>query len=179
MSEYRVVESNLIYKGKAFSFYSDRIEYNNKVMSKDFVLYPDAVAVLPVLDKDKFVMIKQFRYPVKEELLEIPAGKLEPGEDPLQGAIRELEEETGYRARKVKKIYEYYPAVGYSSEKIHVVVATDLEETQKNLDEDEFTEVVILSFDEIISMIEENRIKDAKTVLTFLLVKQLGGIYEI
>lgn len=179
MSEYRVIESRLIYKGKAFSFYSDSIEYNNKMMVKDFVLYPEAVAVLPILDNDKFVMIRQFRYPVKEELWEIPAGKLEPGEDIIEGAIRELEEETGYRAKKAKKVYEYYPAVGYSSEKIHIVVAKDLEKTQKNLDEDEFTEVEILTFNEIISMIEKNKIKDAKTIITFLLVKQLGGIYEI
>lgn len=174
MKDFRVIKSNLIYKGKAFSFCSDEIEFNNKVMVKDYVYYPDAVAVIPVIENDKFVLIRQFRYAVKEELFEVPAGKLEPNEDVLSGAVRELEEETGYKAKNVKKIYEYYPAVGYSSEKIHIVVATNLEKTQKNLDEDEFTEVEFFTYSQVMEMIRNNRIKDAKTILSFLLIKEMG-----
>lgn len=170
MKNFEIVESKLIYKGRAFSLFSDKITYNNRTMTKDVVNYPDAVAVIPIIDKNKFVLIKQFRYPVKDELIEVPAGKLEEGEDVIEGARRELEEETGYRAGKLKKIYEYYPAVGYSSEKIHIVLATNLTLHQKNLDEDEFTEVVILDYDEIMKMIRENQIKDAKTIICFSII---------
>ncbi|MFN4244695.1 MAG: NUDIX hydrolase [Brevinematia bacterium] len=179
MSNFEVIDSSLIYKGKAFSFYSDKIKFNGKVMVKDYVLYPEAVAIIPFLGDDKFILIKQFRYSVKEDIFEIPAGKLEIGEDVLEGAVRELEEETGYKANKVRKIYEYYPAVGYSSEKIHIVFAEDLEETVKNLDEDEFTDVHVFSYRDIVSMIMENKIKDAKTVLAFLLISKLGGFHEV
>ena len=179
MGDFEVLSSNLVYKGKAFSFYSDKIKFNGKVMVKDYVLYPEAVAILPFLDNDKFVLIKQFRYSVKDEVFEIPAGKLEPGESVLEGAIRELEEETGYKARKVKKVYEYYPAVGYSSEKIHIVFAKELELTSKNLDEDEFTDVYVFSYDEVFKMIVENKVKDAKTILVFLLMDKFGGYHEI
>ncbi|MCX8028847.1 MAG: NUDIX hydrolase [Brevinematales bacterium] len=171
-----VIDSRLIYKGKSFSLYSDRIEYNGKEMTKDVVMYPEAVAILPMIEKHKFVLIKQYRYPVKEELLEVPAGKMEVNESVVEAAVRELEEETGYRARKVRKIYEYYPAVGYSSERIHVVVAEDLIETRKNLDEDEFTEVVILDYEQIMNMIRDNTIKDAKTILSFTILDKLGEI---
>ncbi|MGB9621630.1 MAG: NUDIX hydrolase, partial [Brevinematia bacterium] len=129
--------------------------------------------------QDKFVLIKQFRYPVRDYIYEVPAGKLERGEDILEGAIRELREETGYNARYAKKIFEYYPAVGYSSEVIHIVFAKDLEETAKELDEDEFTDVEIIDYNRIIDMIKGNKIKDAKTIISFLLIDKFGGMYEI
>ncbi|MEN2997814.1 MAG: NUDIX hydrolase [Brevinematia bacterium] len=179
MNEVRVIKKRLIYQGKAFSFCSDEIEFNDKVMRKDYVLYPEAVAIVPVIGQNKFVLVRQFRYPVNDSVLEVPAGKLEPGESVTDGAIRELEEETGYKPNKITKLYEYYPAVGYSSEKIHIVLARDLEKTQKRLDEDEFTEVEILEHSEIMDMIRCGVIKDAKTIISFLLIEQFGGVYEI
>ncbi|MCS7299568.1 MAG: NUDIX hydrolase [Spirochaetia bacterium] len=179
MNKFEIVENKLIYKGRAFSLFSDKIKYDNKIMIKDVVDYPNAVAVIPMIEKNKFVLIKQFRYPVKEELLEVPAGKIEKGEDVIEGARRELEEETGYRAERLEKIYEYYPAVGYSTEKIHIVLATNLTLHQKNLDEDEFTEVVILDYDEIIRMIKDNQIKDAKTIICFSILGNRMVKYEV
>lgn len=175
----KVRKSKLVFKGKAFSFYSDEIEYRNKVMRKDYVLYPEAVAIVPVLSRFEFILIRQFRYPVREELLEVPAGKLDPGEDVIDGARRELEEETGFRAREIIKVYEYFPAVGYSSEKLHITVARGLEKTEKRLDEDEFTETEVFKLSEIMEMIKSGKIKDAKTVLSFLLIKELGVLDEI
>jgi ADP-ribose pyrophosphatase len=167
MDRYSVIESREIYRGRAFSFYSDRIVYNGKEMVKDYVAYPEAVAIIPVYG-DRFILIGQFRYSIRQYIYEIPAGKMEKGENPEECAIRELEEETGFRARRVEKLFEYYPAVGYSSEKIHVFVAYDLVETSKNLDEDEFTDVKLFSYDEVVNMIRRNEIRDAKTIIAFL-----------
>lgn len=179
MNKFEVIENKLIYKGRAFSLFSDKIKYDNKIMIRDVVNYPNAVAIIPMIEKNKFVLIKQFRYPVKEELLEVPAGKIENGEDVIEGARRELEEETGYRAERLEKIYEYYPAVGYSTEKIYIVLATNLTLHQKNLDEDEFTEVVILDYEEIIRMIKDNQIKDAKTIICFSILSSRMVEYEV
>jgi len=167
MDDYILIESKEIYRGRAFSFCSDKIVYNGKEMVKDYVAYPEAVAIIPIY-KDKFVLIGQFRYSIRKYIYEIPAGKMEKGEDPSDCAIRELEEETGFRANKVEKLFEYYPAVGYSSEKIHIFVAYDLIETSKNLDDDEFTDVKIFSYEEVFDMLRKNQIKDAKTTLAFL-----------
>lgn len=176
---YKVIDHKVIHKGRSFSFCSDVIEYGGKEMVKDYVDYPHAVAVLPYFGRDEFVLVRQFRYAVRDYIYEIPAGKLEQGEKVLDGAIRELEEETGFRANYVKEIFNYYPAVGYSSEVIHIVFAKDLKETNKNLDEDEFTDVEIVTYSKIMDMIKKNEIKDAKTIISFILFDKFGGINEI
>ncbi len=166
--DYKVISQKCIHEGNSFSFWTDIVEYQNKQIVRDYVKYPEASAILAYHTGSKFVLIKQFRYSVKEELLEIPAGKVDSGETPEDCARRELLEETGFFAKNLRKLFEYYPAVGYSSEKIHIFFAYNLEKREKNLDEDEFTDVVFLSYRDVIDMIHRNEIKDAKTMLAFL-----------
>ncbi len=166
----KTLSSELIYKGKAFSLYSDLVLLpDGRQTKKDVVLYPEAVAVLAFNEEKKIVLEKQYRYSVKQFLYEIPAGKLDdPKEDPLEAAKRELLEETGFLAGKLTYLFSYFPAVGYSTEKIYVFKAENLNLKKQDLDEDEFIEVFFYSIDKVLNMIKNGEIMDAKTILSVL-----------
>lgn len=164
------LESRVLYQGRSFSFMTDRVLLpDGREAVKDYVKYPAAVAVIPFLDKDTILLIRQHRYPIHADILEIPAGKLDqPGEDPLEAARRELLEETGYYSKNIKKLYTYYPCGAYSTEKIHVFTATGLTPGSTDPDEDEFIENVPLPFNDALEMVKNGRIMDAKTMLSLL-----------
>jgi ADP-ribose pyrophosphatase len=115
-------------------------------------------------------MLNQYRHSIQQFLWEIPAGTLNPGEDPLEGAKRELMEEAGYRANHFEKLTEILPAPGYTDERIHIFLAGELEPVPQNLDTDEVLEVAHLSFEETLSMIQRGAIQDALTIVGLLLV---------
>jgi ADP-ribose pyrophosphatase len=130
--------------------------------------------VLPLTDSDEVIMVKQYRYPFKEVLLEIPAGKLEAGENPLECGKRELFEETGCTASKIEELGKLYPTPAYCTEVIHMYLARGLCGGEKNnLDVDEFLDVVKMPFDKVIDMIFRDEIPDAKTQLAMLKAKIL------
>jgi len=167
----KTISSTLIHKGRSFSFRSDEVEVIGRRVTRDIVDHPGAVAIVPLLGDGRIVFVRQFRYAAGRELLEIPAGTLEPGERPDACAARELREETGYTAGIIKKLLSCYTAPGYSNEVIHIYVATDLTEGKQATEEDEEIRVQTYGFDEALKMIEEGDIMDAKTVagvLTFL-----------
>jgi len=135
---------------------------------REVVEHPGAVAVLPLLERDKILLLKQYRPAIGKWIYEIPAGTVEKGEDYLECARRELEEETGYKARRMEKLFEMYLAPGYSTEKLHSFLASDLEPSSPRRDLGEEIKVVKVPFEKALKMIESNRIEDAKTIATLL-----------
>ena len=158
------VSSTTLHRGKNFSFKSDQVRLpSGKVVTRDIVDHPGAVAVVAV-NESEIVLVRQYRYAAGRELLEVPAGTLEQGEDPDACAVRELREETGYAARTWRKLLSCYMAPGYSSEVIHFYVAEGLEQVGSIPEEDESINVERVSFDDALKMIEGNTIMDSKTI---------------
>jgi ADP-ribose pyrophosphatase len=135
-------------------------------IKRDVVKFPKTVGILPLIGKDKIVLIRQFRFPINKEIWEIPAGKLDRGEKPEIGARRELKEETGYEAKELKKIGEFYLSPGYSTEYMYLFLARGLKKGKQSLDKGEkIKEVKIFSRKEVLKMIKSRKIVDAKTIL--------------
>lgn len=163
---YTIKKSKIIYEGKVFDIKVDEIEYDSgNSANREVVIHPGGAVVVPVTKENKIVMVAQYRYPMNKNLLELPAGKLDKGEDPLTCAARELEEETGYRSNKVEKLGSIYTTPGYSSEELHIYAAVELEKGSHNREEGELgMEIFEYSIKEIEKMIAENRIVDGKTI---------------
>lgn len=164
---YKILKSEILYKGKVFDHQVDEIEYEsgNKGI-REVAIHPGGAVVVPVKDDGKIILVKQFRYPLQKTLLEFPAGKLEKGEDPLICATRELEEETGYKAKEINKLGEIYTAPGYCTEKLHIYRADGLISGNHNREEGEHgMEIFELSLNEIEKMIANGEITDAKTII--------------
>jgi len=132
---------------------------------REWIDHPGASAIVPIFDDGRTLLVRQFRYPPRRTFLEVPAGKLdEPGEDPAEVAARELEEETGWRADRFESLGAAYPCIGYSNEIIHVFAAYGLEQTEQDLADGEFVEVVEMTLDEAVRRVREGNIKDMKTI---------------
>ena len=137
-------------------------------VGREIVVHPGASAILPIVEPGKILMVRQYRHPVGEVLLEIPAGTLKPGEDPMACAARELEEETGYRAEKLAHLATIYPAPGYSSEILHIYLARDLRRGVQAPEMDENISVIEMSIDQVLDRIRDGRVKDSKTIVAIL-----------
>ncbi len=158
------VSSKTLHVGKNFSFKTDVVRLpNGKETVRDVVDHPGAVAIVAV-DDGEMVLVRQYRYSTRSEILEIPAGTLEVGEDPYACAVRELREETGYAAKDWSKLLSAYVAPGYSNEIIHIYVAEGLTEVGSDMEEDESIRVERFSFNEVTDLIESNEIRDSKTI---------------
>ena len=165
------VEREFVYRGRIINLRLDKVRLSDgRETLREIVEHPGAVAVVPILPDGKVVLVRQYRKAVEEVLLEIPAGKLEEGESPEICVVRELEEETGFRAGKIRRILEYFPSPGFSDECIHLFEATELQKGRKNLQPDELIETVSLSVSEIAKLIKEGKIKDSKTIIGVLAV---------
>ena len=145
---------------------------NGHETTREWVRHPGASAVLPILPGGDIVLVKQYRYPVGQVTLEVPAGKLDKNEDPINCAIRELEEETGFVADKIKKLTTIATTVGFSDEVIHLYVAEDLSAGKFNPDDDEFINVVKMPFAEALKKIETGEIFDVKTIISILMYER-------
>lgn len=165
----KTVSSKIIHKGKNFNFLVDQVEIpNKKYVNRETVDHPGAVAILPVTNDEKIVLINQYRYAAKKRLLEIPAGTIEKNEALEKCALRELREETGYSSNNIKKMFGCYLAPGYSNEILHVFLARELEKGEQKLDEDETISVLEYGYEEILTKIEDGTIIDAKTIASIL-----------
>lgn len=163
------VSSKQIFDGKVVKLFVDEVELpDGQIATREIVRHPGAVCVVPLTDEGEVVMVKQFRYPFEEVLLEIPAGKLEPGEDPLEAVKRELEEESGAVAGKIEYIGELYTTVAIFDEKIQMYLATDLTFTNAHPDTDEFITSEKIPLSILINMVMNGEIKDAKTQIALL-----------
>lgn len=155
-----------IYKGKVVTLDIDTVTLpNGLTFDLEIVRHPGAAAIVPIKDDGTVVLIRQFRHAAAGFIYEIPAGKLNPGEDPLVCAERELEEEIGYRANTFKLLSSILTAPGYTDEIIHIYKATGLTKTQQKLDHDEVLDVVEMPLSEAIAMIQSGAIRDAKTMV--------------
>lgn len=170
----RIVESRRIFEGRIVNLRVDTVELpNGRRTTREIVEHKGAVAVVPLLDHSKIVMVKQWRTPVGRTLLEIPAGTLEHDEDPAECAKRELIEEIGYYPGKLTEMFHSYLSPGYSTEMLHTYLAEDLHEARKNRDFDEFLEVEVISLDDAVKKIWNGEIVDAKTICGVLLAKSV------
>lgn len=153
----------------------DVILPNGKKSTRELIAHPGGVGIIAVTPEKEVLTVTQYRIAFRKMLLEIPAGKLEYGENPLECGIRELEEETGYAAGNVRHLGEYYPTPGYCEEKINIYMATDLIKKQQNLDDGEFLTVKKIPLDELYEMVMNNEIHDAKTAIAILKAKAILG----
>ena len=164
-------ETKTIYKGRVFTLALDNITLPNGVVTEiDIIRHPGASAMVPMLNKNTVLLIKQYRYAAGGFIWEIPAGTLNPGESPLECAKRELIEETGYSADKLEKLTEIVPVPGYSDERIHIFLATDLKKAVQNLDRDEMLNVHEVKMNAAFEMIAKGEIIDSKTISGLYLV---------
>jgi ADP-ribose pyrophosphatase len=141
--------------------------------NRECVEHPGGVGIIGITDDDEVLLVRQFRYPHKQTIYEIPAGKLEKGENPLDAGIREFKEECGAVADEYIALGEVYPTPGYTNEIIHLYMAKGIHLGEQKLDEDEFLEVCKMKFDTLISKIMSGEIKDAKTIIASLKIKEL------
>lgn len=133
---------------------------------REYLTHPGAVAIVAILDDGRILLERQYRYPVARVCMEIPAGKLDLGEDPLVCAQRELQEETGYTAKKWSYIRRIHPVISYSTEFIDIYLAEGLSKGQRQLDDEEFLDVFAASLDELLGWVEEGAITDVKTTIS-------------
>lgn len=168
MKEYKI-SGEVLFDGKVVRVERDEIELENGEKSFREVVYNNGgVGVLALSDQDELIMVKQFRYPSKEDLYEIPGGRRESGEDLVEAGLRELKEETGYVSKEAEYFGYFYPTVAYCSEVIHMIVAKNCVFDAQCLDEGEYVEVIKIPFDEAVKMVYRNEIKDGKTVISIL-----------
>lgn len=170
----RTEKVNGIYNGRVLTMHVDDVLLcNDQRANRECVDHPGGVAVIGVMDDDMVVLVRQFRYPYKETIYEIPAGKLEKGEDPFEAGKREFKEETGGVAEEYISLGEIYPSPGYTNEIIRLYAAKNITFEEQNLDDDEFLQVCQISFDELIRRIMSGEIKDAKTIAAAFKLKEL------
>ena len=170
----RTDEVHGIFNGRVITVHEDEITLCNGVRStRECVDHPGGVAVLGVTEENEVLLVRQFRYPYKETIYEIPAGKLEKGEDPFEAGKREFKEECGAVADEYFSLGELYPTPGYTNEIIRLYGAKGLHFEEQNLDEDEFLEVHRINFNTVVKMIMSGEIKDAKTIAAVMKYKEM------
>ena len=163
------LSKKVVYRGQAVDFAVDTVRLpNGKRAVREYVDHPGAVAVLPFLDPKTVVLVRQYRHPVREITYEIPAGKLDGNESPLVCLRRELREETGFTARSIHRLVDYWPTPAFSNEVIRIYRASGLVRGTASPDEDEFIAAVDVPFKTVLRWIREGRIKDSKTIIAAL-----------
>jgi len=164
------IESEQIWRGKLLDVRRDRVRLpDGNEGVREYVTHPGAVVMIPVVDDGRLVIERQHRYPVGRVMLELPAGKIDPDEDTLQTAIRELREETGYAAATWRHLGTMHPTIGYADERIEIYLAQQLKALESNaLDEGEFLEVITLSLDDALDEVRAGRLTDGKTLSALL-----------
>lgn len=170
----RKVSSQRVFDGTLLQVNQDVVTLpNGSKAVREWIRHQGAAAVVPVLENGDIIMVRQYRYPIQQVTLEIPAGKLDhPEEDPLACARRELKEETGYRAEHMVKLATIATTVGFSNERIHLYAAKNLTAGEQCPDEDEFIHMTAVPFKQALAMIADGTIYDAKSVTAILLLQQ-------
>lgn len=165
--EEKTIKTKPIYKGKVISLQVDDVLLpDGKEAKRELIKHPGAVCVIALTDDKKIILVEQYRKALERSLVEVPAGKLEPGEAPELSAKRELEEETGYRPGRMTHVQSFYTSPGFADEIVHVFLAEHLVKVEGGLtvDDDEFVELMEVTIEEAEQLLKEDRIYDAKTM---------------
>ena len=171
--EEKTLKSERIYDGRILNLRKDTVTVETGTSEREIVEHNGGAVIVPVTDDGKIVMVKQYRKAAERVMLEVPAGKIDPGEDHYTTAIRELREETGYTADNVRFLTKMYPSVGYSEEKLYIYMVTGLTPGETDPDENEAIDVVEIPLEEIHKDIMEGKIEDAKTICGIMMVKSI------
>lgn len=164
-----------VYCGKVLNLRLDTIKTKDeRTVTWEIVEFKNAVTVVPLIDGNRVLMIKQYRHAIGEELIEFPAGTFKEDETPEEAALRELKEETGYEAGEMKKVMEFYTVPGLGTELMHLFVAKNLKKGEKKLDQDEEIENLVLTLDEAFDLLYKGIIKDGKTIIGLFYLKLYG-----
>lgn len=169
----KTLDRRNMFKGKVIDLSVDTVIFPKQQVEMERINHPGGAAVVPLLSDESVILIKQYRYCIGDTIWEIPAGRLEPDENPLDCAKRELVEEVGFKATNVQKLTEIYSAPGYCNEVIYIFLATELVPDKQKLEDDEIIKVVKLPFAKAIEKVKTGEITDAKTVVGLLLAKEL------
>ena len=172
--EEKTLSKKVIFEGRIITVHEDAVQLpNGELASREVVEHPGGVAVVALDENENVYMVRQFRYPFHKVLLEIPAGKLNYGEDPFTCGVRELKEETGLTAGCYDNLGSFMVSPGFCGERIHIYLARELTNGAMQLDPDEFLEVEKMPLETLVDMIMDNKIEDAKTVIGILKTAQL------
>lgn len=178
--EEKTISGEYLYKGRVINLRKDIVILPNGIEAvREVIEHPGGVAVAPITEDGELLMVRQFRYPYKEVVLEVPAGKLSPGEIPLECGKRELQEETGAIAEEYINLGILYPTPGYLNEKIYLYAAKNLTFGNQRLDEDEFLSVESIPLERLVDMALSGEIKDAKTLAIVLKIYAMQNRGEI
>ena len=170
------IDSKKVFEGRVFNVTVDTVREGGQTYQREVVHHGGSAVILPVLDDGTIALVKQYRHPAVKYLLELPAGTLNDREAPEVGAARELEEELGLVAGRMEKLCEFFVSPGFLSEKMWLYLATDLQETEQRLEDDEAIEIVRMPIDRALQMITDNEIEDAKTIIGLLLAAPRIGV---
>lgn len=166
----KLTNSERLFEGKIINLRRDEVILpNGRTGMREVVEHPGAVAIVPLTTEGNVILVRQFRHPIGQVILEVPAGKLDSGEDPAACAVRELAEETGFTANMLRKLTSMYTTPGFSNEIIHVYLAEDLIESDKHPDEDEFINTEVFTPEQIHQMITSGELCDAKSLVALCL----------
>nr|WP_303621587.1 NUDIX hydrolase [Bacillus sp. FJAT-45066] len=174
------IKTEKLFTGRVIDLYLEEVKLpNGKTSTREIVKHPGAVAIIAVTEERKLVLVRQYRKAMEKALVEIPAGKLEKGESPEVTALRELQEETGYTCESLTKVIRFYTSPGFADELVHLFIANGLKKDTEvhSLDEDEFVDVLEVTLEEAIQLIEKEEIHDAKTAFAvqFLQLQKVNG----
>ncbi|HDR03922.1 MAG TPA: NUDIX hydrolase [Candidatus Marinimicrobia bacterium] len=167
------IDSQTVFRGRLLHVCKDRVRLpNGKETTREFIIHPGAVVVLPFLDDKTLIFERQFRYPAGKIFIELPAGKIDPGEEIAATGRRELLEETGYIAESWDYLGKSFPGIGYTNEVIHIYIAKNLRLLKQSCDADEFLEIFSCTLEEALAMLDRGEIVDAKTQVALLLAER-------
>lgn len=169
----KTLETETVFNGKLINVRVDKVTVPTGESTREIVEHPNGVVIVALLPNGNVIMERQFRKPVDDMVFELPAGKIDPGEDPKVAALRELREETGYVAKEIKLLTESWPSVGFSDEILYIYLAKDLQLGDRDLDENEVIDLEEYSIDDLYNMVMDGKIIDAKSQIGILMTKSL------
>ena len=168
------INSKIVYQGSFLDVRKDEVRLpNGKISTREWIKHPGAVCMIPILPTGEIALIRQYRYPIQTEMIELPAGKLDPNETPEICAHRELEEEIGYSAKNLKFVTHIHPAIGFADEIMTLYLADKLVKTETNLDRDEFLILMPTTLSDAVEMVWSGKITDTKTIIGILWADKL------
>ena len=171
--EEKTLDTERLFEGKIINVRRDRVTVMEGESFREIVEHNGGAVIAAVKSDGNMIMVRQFRKPAERVMLEVPAGKIDPDEDPAVTAVRELKEETGYTAGTVRKLTQMYPSVGYSEEILHLYLCTDLVSGETNFDENEAIDIEEYPVDTLVNMVMNGEIQDGKSQVAILMVKGL------